>query len=211
MQPGFKCDSYSCLWKQTVSDSPPPPTAAPFSAQISCSATFCLLSLDSLIHNIEIVNCFFAIFLQPSRWWNFPIVFYVSCEKAGVHFLLVFFSLVRWLRTRTWRLPTWITNRKQVSLPVTYMQESNKQIFEARSFETLLCSKNTTGIWSLYTVPQESVNCGFNWTMSNLPFFLKRSLSVWLQSFFFVSSTKASFPTESVSYTHLTQTTNREV
>ena len=44
---------------------------------------------------------------------------------------------------------------------------------------------------------QESVNCGFNWTISNLPFFLKRSLSVWLQSFFFGSSTKASFPTES--------------
>ena len=34
----------------------------PFSAQIPCSATFRLLSLDSLVHNTEIVNCL----LMPS-------------------------------------------------------------------------------------------------------------------------------------------------
>ena len=101
---------------------------------------------------------------------------------------------------RTWRLSTWITNRKQVSLPVTYIcrcKSQTNKYWKPDHFKPSSAPKTQLSrIWSLYTVLQESVNCGFNWTMSNLPFFLKRSLSVWLQSFFSVSPTKASFPTE---------------
>ena len=100
---------------------------------------------------------------------------------------------------RTWRLSTWITNRKQVSLPVTYICRCKSQTnigSQIISNPLLLRKHNCLEFGACIQSLQESVNCGFNWTMSNLPFFPKQSLSVWLQSFFSVSPTKASFPTE---------------
>ena len=158
MQAGFKCDSYSCFWKPTVSDSPPQQqqqlTSLFRSTILLCN--ICLQTHSSKTLRSSIVYLCHLL----ATWLTMELSNCFLCLMFGMRFLLVFFSLVRWFRIRTWRLSTWITNRKQVSLPVTSMHKSNKQVLEATSVQTLKIQLSR--MWGLYTVLQESVNCGFN-------------------------------------------------
>ena len=93
-------------------------------------------------------HLFFYNFFSLSSWYDSSIVY--CCISS-----FAFWSLLRWLVQDVDIRSTWITNRKQVSLPVCHniasMQDLNRRI---------RCSGRQNNLSHLYQVSRESVNCG---------------------------------------------------